>query len=50
MSELFEEIFASGGSGIVRECACGRIHYSIESSDRNCYEEGEFEELEQKSK
>lgn len=50
MSEMFEEIFASGGSGIVRLCVCGTTHFSVESSDRSCYEEDEFEELEEKSK
>jgi hypothetical protein len=46
ISALFEKVFGSRGGGLVRECACGRVHYVSHPDDIPNYEEGEFEELE----
>lgn len=46
-TEIFGTVFGSGGGGIVRECECGRVHYSSQYSDANCFDEGELERLEQ---
>ena len=46
-SELFENAFDSHTGGCVRNCMCGRVHFD----DVGVYswEEGELEDLEQKS-
>lgn len=49
VSRHFEDAFASGGGGIVRECKCGRVHYSTHDSDVNIYDRGELEGLERKA-
>jgi hypothetical protein len=46
-SELFERVFSSGGGGIVRTCACGRIHYDVSFSGAD-WEEGELEDLQRR--
>ena len=50
ISKRFKDVFGSGGAGIVVECTCGRVHYSTYYADVNCYGDGEFEELKNKTK
>lgn len=47
-SELFADVFDSHAGGIVRTCACGITTFNY--MDRNCFDEGELEELEAKQK
>ena len=47
-SEMFYDAFSSGGSGIRRECACGRVTFNY--MEQGCYEEGELEQLEANAK
>jgi hypothetical protein len=50
VSERFEDAFDSHGGGIVRRCICDRVHFSTYFHDRNFYDEGELEDLEEKAK
>ena len=43
-TELFETVFDSCCSGIVRTCACGRTHFDS-SDNMSSWEEGELEGL-----
>lgn len=45
LSSIFEGAFATGSGGIVRDCACGKTHFSNASCDEGCYEKGELENL-----
>lgn len=47
-SELFERVFSSHCSGIVRDCCCGRTYFN--SSEDYCFEDGELECLLEQSK
>lgn len=46
VSERFERAFDSGGSGLVRDCVCGRVHFGIDGD----WGDGEREELLKKKK